>query len=232
MFNKLKELFLKNEDNQNLGCPQCQGLCGNYQPVKETSSATVKGVSAIPNGSTNNEQIILHQDKDVSDVAMQSENSNEIKNYHEDASKDSQWNWLYKRHKTIIQRCKSSNPIDESMFVCEEWLAYENFKSWALKNGCNKYSKLCRHDTNVGFSPENCFWKSTIRMIDCSGLAGSASDWSKITGLPERIIIRRFKSGKSVESSLYSDGFITIAKMYLNHLDIQADEEDRDFENE
>jgi len=231
MFNKLKELFLKNENNQNLGCPQCQGLCGNYQPVIEESSASVMSISAV-SYSSDNEQDALQQDEDASNNIVQMENPIKSKNYHEDASKDNQWNWLYKRHKNIIQRCKSSDHTDKGISVCEEWMTYENFKSWALKNGCNRYSELRRHDSNGDFSPENCFWKSTIRMIDCSGLAGSVSDWSRITGLPEQRIIRRFKSGQSTESALFSSAFVKIVEMYTNHLRLEVDEEYIDAENE
>ena len=225
MFNKLKELFLKNEDNQNLGCPQCQGLCGNYQPVKDTLSATVEDVSAISDGSIDDEKSLSQQEKTVSDGAMQNENPSKTKRYHDDASQDSPWNWLYMRHKSIIQRCKLSDYIDKEISVCEDWIEYENFKSWALSNACGKDLDLCRNDSNGSFSPENCCWKSRIRSIDFLGLSGTVNEWSCLTEIRESRIIKDLKDGLSVREALSSSNTSLIYRMQSNYLKAQKRDE-------
>ena len=218
MFNKLKELLFKNEDNHNLGCPQCQGLCGNYQSVIDALSATAKDVSAISDGSIDDEKSLSQQEETVSDGAIQSENPIKAKKYHDDASQDSSWNWLYMRHKSIIQRCKLSDYIDKEISVCEDWLEYENFKSWALSNGCDKDLDLCRNDSNGSFSPENCCWKSRVRILDFLELSGTVKEWSLLTGIRESVIIRRLKDGCSVTSALSSYQTSLIYRMQSNYL--------------
>lgn len=41
--------------------------------------------------------------------------------------------------------------------VCPEWNTYEKFKEWAYANGYQEGYYIQRRDTNLPFSPENCF---------------------------------------------------------------------------
>ena len=99
---------------------------------------------------------------------------------------------LHHRWKAIIQRC--NNPKAEKykdygargITVCEEWLKFENFLEWSLKNGYSDDLELDRIDNDKGYEPSNCRWCKTIinnhnRRITV-----------KIEGLPLRDFSRKY----------------------------------------
>lgn len=42
--------------------------------------------------------------------------------------------------------------------VCNEWLLFENFKDWSIKNGYSQYLTIDRINNELGYSPNNCQW--------------------------------------------------------------------------
>lgn len=40
--------------------------------------------------------------------------------------------------------------------ICQEWLDYNKFKSWALSNGYTDLMSIDRIDSEKGYSPDNC----------------------------------------------------------------------------
>jgi len=48
---------------------------------------------------------------------------------------------------------------NKAIGVCEDWLNVENFKEWAINNGYKPWKVLDRYDKNVGYFPDNCYWR-------------------------------------------------------------------------
>lgn len=75
---------------------------------------------------------------------------------------------LHNRWKALKQRClnpKSSRYDDygnRGITLCEEWLDFENFHEWAIKNGYKEGLSLDRIDNDKGYYPTNCRWTTEI----------------------------------------------------------------------
>lgn len=71
---------------------------------------------------------------------------------------------LYRVYYAIKQRCynvkdKHYNHYGErGIKMCDAWLKYENFLSWALTHGYKKGLQLDRINCNGNYEPSNCRW--------------------------------------------------------------------------
>ena len=142
---------------------------------------------------------------------------------------------LYWVLRSMKNRCyKPSNPEyinygDRGITICDEWLDKENgfinFYNWAINNGYEKGLTIDRIDVNGNYCPENCRWTNTriqsnnkrnnrfISLVaDFTDIGKekiiytfTVSQWSEITKIPTRSILRRIlKYGWSVERTLTS----------------------------
>ncbi|BAQ14673.1 hypothetical protein CBB2_2563 [Clostridium botulinum] len=71
---------------------------------------------------------------------------------------------LHNRWKSIKQRCLNPNSQRykdygaRGITICEEWLDFEKFHEWAIKNGYEENLTLDREDNDRGYCPDNCRW--------------------------------------------------------------------------
>lgn len=96
------------------------------------------------------------------------------------------------------QRC--NNPSHNSyvrygnrgIFVCDEWLSFENFRDWALNNGYEEDLSIDRIDVNDGYYPENCRWADSITQqnnrrnnhyVTWGGESHTIAEWARIFGI-------------------------------------------------
>lgn len=100
---------------------------------------------------------------------------------------------------------------EKGIKVCEEWLNYETFRDWSLKNGYNDSLTLDRIDVNGDYCPENCHWvdwetqqnnKSNNRMITYNGETKTLAQWAHSANMIPQALATRIKLGWSMEKAL------------------------------
>ena len=75
---------------------------------------------------------------------------------------------LYKKWGHMKSRCYNQKDISYKNYglrgikVCTEWLNYNNFAEWSLKNGFEEGLELDRIDTNDNYKPSNCRYISRL----------------------------------------------------------------------
>lgn len=95
--------------------------------------------------------------------------------------------------------------------VCDEWLEFEPFLKWALKNGYKNNLTIERKDFNGNYEPSNCTWipsseqngntRKTIR-VNHNGQTKSLKEWSRILGFNYLAIYKRiYLRGWTVEKA-------------------------------
>ena len=94
----------------------------------------------------------------------------------------------------------------------KEWEQFEPFMEWALNNGYKEGLTIERKNVNKDYCPENCCWipmkeqaknKRTSKQIEFNGQIHILSDWSKITNIPYKTLMKRiYELNWSVEKAL------------------------------
>lgn len=125
---------------------------------------------------------------------------------------------VYKIWAGIKNRCLNDNNQAFSRYggreisICEEWLNFETFKSWALNNGYKDDLTINRIDVNGDYEPSNCRWatpkeqannRRNSTLLTFNGETHTLSEWENITGISQKVISSRInKLNWSIENSL------------------------------
>lgn len=119
--------------------------------------------------------------------------------------------------RSMKQRCLNpKNPVygyygGRGITVCDEWLNFEPFQEWALKNGYAKGLTIERKDVNGNYEPSNCKWipqseqssnTRRARMLTYKGQIMSVKDWAKKLRMNYDTLYGRIYKGWSVEQAL------------------------------
>lgn len=84
--------------------------------------------------------------------------------------------------------------------VCEEWMDFINFYTWAINNGYDDSLTIDRINNDGNYEPSNCRWvdkitqsnnKSSNVMIEYMGKTQSLADWCRELGLDYYLINNR-----------------------------------------
>jgi hypothetical protein len=88
--------------------------------------------------------------------------------------------------------------------VCDEWLEFEPFYNWAMKNGYKENLSIERKDSMGNYEPSNCTWipfeeqaknKRNTIYLEYKGVKKSLSEWSEILKIKHEILYSRYSFG-------------------------------------
>jgi hypothetical protein len=126
---------------------------------------------------------------------------------------------LYYIYQSMKQRCNDKNHHaykdygGRGIVVCNEWMAFNAFYDWAIKNGYRENAGLSIDRINVdgNYCPENCRWaiidtqannKRSNKYFELNGEHHSIAEWAKILGGSASLIHARLRKGWSIEKAL------------------------------
>lgn len=125
---------------------------------------------------------------------------------------------LYKIYSGMKNRCynkQSKNYKNYGMRgirICDEWLNdYMCFHDWAMNNGYSDGMTIERNDVDGNYEPSNCKWitlheqqfnKTDTHYLTYDGKTQSIAEWSIETGIKYSTLVKRIKSGWSVEDAI------------------------------
>lgn len=127
----------------------------------------------------------------------------------------------YRTWRGIKARCSpfGSSPVTHNyarrgVKVCERWLnSYEAFLSDMGKRPSERHS-IDRIDVNGDYCPENCRWATSVQQANNKrntyrftfyGLTKTLSEWSRISGVPSRMVRARLARGWSEKRAVWTN---------------------------
>ena len=142
---------------------------------------------------------------------------------------------LYNVWYGMKQRCSNPNQVAYKYYggkgvkVCEEWLDFKTFYTWAMENGYKKDAKqgectLDRIDVNGDYEPSNCRWicmkeqcnnKSDNHWITIDGERKTLQEWAEQYGKQGKRVSTRISRGWDEEKAVkapndYHSHYLTI----------------------
>ena len=122
---------------------------------------------------------------------------------------------IYVAWMAMKMRCFNKNNPRYSSYggrgitVCEEWLNFQNFYDWAIKNGYKPGLSIERVDNDGSYDSANCTWiprenqtKNTrkTRLIEYNGAKRTLKEWGTLLGVSHKTLSGRLYRGWSDES--------------------------------
>ena len=96
--------------------------------------------------------------------------------------------------------------------VCEDWLDFEQFYTWAIENGYEPGLSIDRINNDDGYYPENCRWAdqitqanntSTNRYITWNGISHTIAEWARLLGVNYHAFYGRVTRGDMRDFETY-----------------------------
>jgi hypothetical protein len=132
--------------------------------------------------------------------------------YYEDGKKSK----LYGIWIGMKGRCNNPNDSvyqhygQRGISVCDEWLEFSVFHTWAIANGYKPGLTIERVLVNEGYRPDNCKWiprneqsKNTrkSRIVIYQGLEKRLTEWADILGFDAKAIRQRIDRGWPIDKA-------------------------------
>lgn len=117
----------------------------------------------------------------------------------------------------MISRCKyPSHPAYKNyggrgITIYPEWMKFEIFLNWALKNGYRDGLTIDRIDNDQGYSPKNCRWitskaqnynRRSNHLLKYNGQTRTIAEWAALVSMKPGTLVLRLRRGWSVEKAL------------------------------
>lgn len=124
---------------------------------------------------------------------------------------------LYHTWANMIYRCRAFNSkigkdyACRGIRVCDEWLAFEPFRDWAIQNGYADDLSIDRIDNNGNYEPNNCRWvpieeqqsnRRSVKMLTYNGKTQCVSAWANEYGISPSALHARLRRNTTSESVL------------------------------
>ena len=116
-------------------------------------------------------------------------------------------NRIYQTWCNMKKRCyyKKANMAkyygSKGIIMCDEWLNFDNFEMWALKNGYQDDLQIDRINNDDGYSPVNCRWvtakvqsnnRDCVKKISYNKLDKTLTEWAKYLGKKYSLLATRY----------------------------------------
>ena len=124
---------------------------------------------------------------------------------------------LYTIWKDMKQRCYDPNHIafqrynGKGVYICEEWLKFENFRDWAFANGYEENLTLDRIDNQDIYKPENCRWttmkvqgnnRSNNNIVIYQNKQYTVAELADCVGIKYHTLLDRISKWKDIERAV------------------------------
>lgn len=115
--------------------------------------------------------------------------------------------WVAMRQRCYNPNCESYPDYGaRGILVCKEWKnSYLIFFEWAINNGYAVGKKIDRIDNDLGYSPENCRFVTTLRSLrnrrnvvlyEMNGNSRTIVEWAAYYDIPSAVLYNRIKNKK------------------------------------
>lgn len=120
---------------------------------------------------------------------------------------------LYRIHRCMRARCYDERSDSfkhygaKGIRVCDLWMDFAEFQTWALANGYQDGLSIDRIDGTLGYSPDNCRWatprqqqhniRSNVRLT-AYGKTMTIAEWARLANMPYSTLYGRVNAGWDV----------------------------------
>jgi hypothetical protein len=117
----------------------------------------------------------------------------------------------------MVDRCNEPTNAEyhnyggRGIIVCDEWLDFMNFYTWATNNGYSGKMSIERKDVNGNYEPSNCSWipsseqnfnKRNTHNITINGITQPMGKWAHLYGIKLQTMYKRLNAGWTGENLL------------------------------
>ncbi len=193
-FGRLKVLKISNKRSGRKTYWVCQCDCGNIKEIRSDCLGIVNSCGCIKKEQDRINLIANHRHK-LSGTRLYSE-----------------WQGMKKR--CLDKSCKGyKNYGGRGIKICNEWLIFDNFSEWALKNGYKDNLTIDRINNTGNYEPSNCRWatnkeqcnnrRSNI-LITYQGKTQTLMQWCEELKMDYKLCYSRFKRGLPLDKVFFN----------------------------